>query len=171
MEQWVVVDGYNVINAWPALLARQQLNLQAARDDLLERLADYQGYWGGRVLVVFDAHLVKGSLEKRERWVGIEVVYTREGETADNYIERTVARLADGRNQVRVATSDALEQVMILARGASRISAREFIAEVERVRGAGQKQHRQARALKPNALENQLNADVRRRLDGIRRKE
>ena len=55
MEQWVVVDGYNVINAWPALLARQQLNLQAARDDLLERLADYQGYWGGRVLVVFDA--------------------------------------------------------------------------------------------------------------------
>ena len=103
--------------------------------------------------------------------MGIEVVYTREGETADNYIERTVARLADGRNQVRVATSDALEQVMILARGASRISAREFIAEVERVRGAGQKQHRQARTLKPNALENQLNADVRRRLDGIRRKE
>ena len=110
------------------------MDLAQAREDMLDELADYAGYFGGRVTVVFDAHMIRGGREKRERHLGMEVVYTREGETADNYIERTVPRLVATGYRVRVITSDALEQVMVLARGAERVSAREFLRHMSALR-------------------------------------
>ncbi len=135
LREWELVDGYNLLNAGPFL---KNSDLARAREDMLEMLADYAGYFGGLVTVVFDAHLIRGGREKRDVYLGLDVVYTREGETADNFIERTVPVLVGRGYRVRVVTSDALEQVMVLARGAERVSAREYLRHVSALRRRGQ---------------------------------
>ena len=130
--EYVLVDGYNIIFAWDELreLARDSLN--AARERLIERLRNYQGWKQTPVIVVFDAYKVKGNPGSVEKLGGVSVVYTKEAETADMYIEKAAYDLSK-RHRVRVATSDALEQMIILGSGALRISARSFQEEVEQV--------------------------------------
>ena len=132
-KEYLFVDGYNIINSWESLKEKQEISLEDARDSLLEILADYHHYSGIEIIVVFDAHLVKGSSGREYTYKGIDVVFTKELETADHYIERTLDSL--GRiKRIRVATSDWLEQQMVLSRGGTRISARELEVEIYNAR-------------------------------------
>lgn len=128
-KEYLFIDGYNVINQWQ-YYRDVSYNIENSRNKLLELLVEYQAYKGLRVVVVFDAHLVKGSQEKKEVVSGVEVVYTREHETADSYIEKQLDRI--GRyEKVQVATSDRAIQQIVLARGGTRISAQELLLELE----------------------------------------
>ena len=130
MKQYLLVDGYNIIGAWPELrkLADENL-LEDARDRLVEMLANYQGYSGKRIILVFDAHQVPG-LGGRYKQSGLEIIYTKEKETADEVIERLTGELAGRRSIVQVATSDSTEQHVAFGRGAIRTSARELLLAV-----------------------------------------
>ena len=124
------MDGYNIIFAWEELKAAARDSLDAARKQLCDLLCNYQGVKKCVVIVVFDAYQVKGGLGSVERYHNIHVVYTREAETADAYIERTTYEI--GReHRVKVATSDGPEQLIILGHGALRLSASAFRDEVE----------------------------------------
>ena len=167
----LVVDGYNVLGAWPdATLNR---TVAEARDYLIDRLHDYAGYSGQRVVLVFDAwqsDRIKRSIEQRGP---LEVVFTRRGETADHYIERLcdlyAATIDAGRLEVRVATSDAVEQTVVLARGATRLPSRELISEIERMRIPPAIVRRET-TRKSTVLEH-LPEDVRQKLERMRRGE
>lgn len=127
---YILVDGYNIIFDWKELKALADKSLDLARNVLINRLANYRGFMGCELIVVFDAYKVKGSVREVENVSGISVIYTKEAETADTYIERTAHKLSKD-HIVRVATSDRLEQVIILGGGAMRVSANEFRLEVE----------------------------------------
>lgn len=128
-KEYLFVDGYNIINYWDELREKAEISLEEARESLIDILAEYHHYSGIEIIVVFDAHLVKGNSGTEEEYKGIKVVYTKESETADHYIERTLDIL--GRvKKIRVATSDWLEQQIILSRGGMRISARELEIEI-----------------------------------------
>src|SRR5690625_1282347 len=130
MMDVLVVDGYNIIGAWEELKQLKSYDISQARNRLIEILSEYQVYVGYRVIVVFDAHYVKGGQSKTEKNI-VEVIYTKENETADECIERIVKSLKNVKNQVYVATSDYEEQRVIFGRGALRISARELLIEVK----------------------------------------
>jgi hypothetical protein len=126
----LIVDGYNMIGAWPELIELKKKDLSAARDRLIELLADYQGFTGFKVIVVFDAYHVRG-IEKKYLNHKVEVIYTKSEETADERIEKLATELHHIRNQIYVATSDFTEQWAIFGQGALRISARELLREIE----------------------------------------
>lgn len=128
----LLVDGYNVIGAWKQLQQVKNESLADARDLLIERLAEYQAHTGWRVIVVFDAHLVPG-IEKRKKHYRVDIVFTRENETADERIEKLVSELNNRRTQIHVATSDLTEQWVIFAQGALRKSARELEIEMDTI--------------------------------------
>lgn len=128
----LLVDGYNIIGAWPELRALKDKDFAGARDRLIEQMAEYQAYTGFRVIVVFDAHLVPG-VEKKVSQYKVEVVYTKENETADERIEKLAGALKNRKTQIHVATSDFTEQWTIFGQGALRKSARELLIEMENV--------------------------------------
>lgn len=131
MKQYLLVDGYNMIGAWPELRKLAEERLEDARDRLLEMLANYQGYSGKTTIVVFDAHQVPG-VGSSFRQSGVEVIFTKEKETADEVIERLAGELAARRrNIVQAATSDSAEQHVAFGRGALRVSARELLLAVK----------------------------------------
>lgn len=129
-KEFLLVDGYNIINAWPELdNEAKTINLESARDKLIDIMADYSASTGIYVIIVFDAHQV--DINRRTRYAinGVEVVFTKEAETADHFIEKLVDAI--GRQEkVKVATSDWIEQQIVMGRGADRISARELYYEV-----------------------------------------
>ena len=128
------MDGYNLIFAWEELKAVARDNLDAARQMLMEVLSNYQGFQRDIVILVFDAYRVPRSVQDVTKYHNIYVVYTKEAETADTYIERATYEI--GRHhRVRVATSDGAEQLIILGHGALRLSASAFKAEVEQAAG------------------------------------
>lgn len=129
-EQYLLVDGYNIIFAWDDLKELAEVNIESARDCLMDILSNYQGYKKCTLILVFDAYKVQGNLGEVLKYHNIYVVYTKEAETADQYIEKTVQKI--GRKyQVTVATSDALEQVIIMGKGAHRMSAAGLKEEVK----------------------------------------
>lgn len=130
--EYLIVDGYNIIFAWPELKKLSEESLDLARSQLINRLRNYQGYIRTPVIIVFDAYKVKDGLGSIEHFGDLSVVYTKEAETADMYIEKVTHTLAK-QYKVRVATSDTLEQVIILGSGAMRISASSFEDEVKSV--------------------------------------
>lgn len=136
LDEYLLVDGYNIIFAWPELNELSKDNLDSARRKLMDILCNYQGYKGCNLILVFDAYKVKGNPGSVEKYHNIYVVYTKEAETADQYIEKTVHDMHQtppnkGRYRVTVATSDALEQMIVWGNGAQRISALGFKADVE----------------------------------------
>ena len=131
-EDYLLVDGYNIIFAWDELKKAAAENLDAARKKLCDLLCNYQGYRKCRVILVFDAYKVKGGLGSVEKYHNITIVYTKEAETADAYIERATYEIGR-QHRVRVATSDGPEQVIILGHGALRVSASAFHEEVMEV--------------------------------------
>ena len=128
--EYVLVDGYNVIFAWDNLKALAKENIDAARNSLINIMCNYQGYKKCELILVFDAYKVKGNGREIEEVNNISVVYTKEAETADMYIEKVTHKLAKN-HRVRVVTSDGLEQMIILGSGALRVSSRAFREEVK----------------------------------------
>lgn len=128
----LLVDGYNMIGAWPELQKLKEMDLAVARERLIEKMAEYQAYCGIKVLIVFDAYASVGGEKKSEQYL-VDVIFTKEKETADERIEKMVGQLNDVRTRVYVATSDMTEQWEIFGRGALRKSAGELLSEVEDV--------------------------------------
>ncbi|BBH23979.1 hypothetical protein Back11_53240 [Paenibacillus baekrokdamisoli] len=166
-EDVLLVDGYNVIGAWSMLSSLRDSSLEDARDLLLEMLADYQGFTGMEVIVVFDAHQVPGIGSTFNQY-RVSVVYTKEKETADACIERLSSELALRSRDLYVATSDLVEQHVAFGNGALRISARELLIniqqnrkEIERTLDYGSKVR--------NELDNNLSMDVKTKLERWRR--
>lgn len=129
-KEYLLIDGYNIICAWEDLKELSKVDLKAARDKLIDILCNYQGYRGMTLILVFDAYKVKGFNGEKYAHNNIYVVYTKEAETADSYIEKTVHDLSK-KHDVTVATSDNLEQIIIFGQGARRMSASEFYREVK----------------------------------------
>lgn len=131
-EDFLLVDGYNIIFAWPELRELMNINIDSARDKLTEILANYQGYTKVNLILVFDAYKVHGGVESVSGKNGFTIVYTKEAETADQYIAKTSAKLSD-KGRVSVASSDSLVQLIIYGAGAVRLSAMDLLSEVNRV--------------------------------------
>ncbi len=165
----LIVDGYNVINA-----RREGASgsLADARDRLISDLMDYAGYSGQQVILVFDAWMSDRDRRTEERRGGVTVVYTQKGEIADRYIERLCDDLAGDielrRVEVRVASSDALEQTIVLGRGAARMSARELTLEMAQLREAGIRQAEKP-ASRLNPIADHLPPEIRDRLEEMRK--
>ena len=133
--EYLLVDGYNIIFAWDELNEIAKDNLDLARNQLINILCNYQGFKQCELILVFDAYKIKGGQRNIEKIHNINVVYTKEAETADMYIEKVTHEIGK-KHRVRVATSDNLEQIIILGNGAFRISASEFQKEVKSVEKA-----------------------------------
>ncbi|WP_300844963.1 NYN domain-containing protein [uncultured Acetatifactor sp.] len=129
-EEYLLVDGYNIIFAWEDLHALAEVNIDSARDRLMDVCSNYQGFAGCTLILVFDAYKVKGNTGSVQKYHNIYVVYTKEAETADQYIEKTVHEIGR-KHRVTVATSDRLEQMIIWGDGAVRLSAAGFREAVE----------------------------------------
>ncbi|MFY4777143.1 NYN domain-containing protein [Metabacillus sp. RGM 3146] len=132
MNNILLVDGYNIIGAWPELRELKENHFTEARDILIQKMAEYQAYTEYKVIVVFDAYLVKG-IETKLKNYRVEVIYTKENETADERIEKMAISLSNIKTQIHVATSDYTEQWAIFGQGALRKSARELLIEMEAI--------------------------------------
>ncbi|MDK2918097.1 MAG: uncharacterized protein PWQ37_830 [Candidatus Petromonas sp.] len=132
MKDFLIVDGYNVINAWDSLKEISRESLEEARNILIDQMAEYHSFTGMKVILVFDAYQVKGTQVKSENIKGVEVIFTKEHQTADSYIEKKVEELTkDKRNVIKVVTSDWAEQQAVLGSGAIRVTPREFEIDLE----------------------------------------
>lgn len=170
MGEYLIVDGYNVINAWKEFAALREENLEHARDLLVAGIAEYSAFKGYRGIVVFDAQEVSGPGEVTKIH-GIEVVFTDEGETADSWIERRAYELGRLRRKVFVVTSDYAEQINILGAGAYRISSREFREEYRKTRQEiAARLKLPARAMNRNELGGRLQGHVLEHFEQLRRR-
>ena len=133
--EYLLVDGYNIIFAWDDLKKMAAESLERARTELINRLSNYAGVRQCKLILVFDAYKVKGNVGEIDHISNIDVVYTKEAETADMYIEKVTNEIGK-KHRVRVATSDGVEQIIIFSRGAMRVSAAAFQHEVELVEEA-----------------------------------
>lgn len=170
MKHYLIVDGYNIINAWPELAALKDFSLELARIKLIEIMIDYQAATHQKVIVVFDAHQVDGGIGNRQVVNGVEVIYTKEGETADSHIEKLVREMVSDKTIIRVATSDWTEQRLVLGHGGLRISARELLYEVRKVLQEIKRYKANPGGHKPTTVESRLKDDVKRALEKWRRK-
>lgn len=166
-KEYLLVDGYNIIFAWEDLKELAAVNIDGARERLMDILCNYQGFKKSTLILVFDAYKVKGNPGSVETYHNIHVVYTKEVETADQYIEKTVHEI--GRKyRVTVATSDQLEQVIILGQGGQRMSARELLEDVIEVSHQIRETARQKRSSDKNYLFDHLDEETAARMERIR---
>ena len=166
-KEYLLVDGYNIIFAWEDLKELAASNIDGAREKLMDILCNYQGFKKCTLILVFDAYKVKGNPGSVETYHNIHVVYTKEAETADQYIEKTVHEI--GRKyRVTVATSDQLEQVIILGQGGRRMSARELLEDVIEVRQQIWETAREKRSSEKNYLFDHLDEETAARMERIR---
>lgn len=166
-EEYLLVDGYNIIFSWEELNELAKENIHAACDKLMDILSNYQGYRKCTLILVFDAYKVEGHVEEIVTYHNIYVVYTKEAETADQYIEKTVHRI--GRQyQVTVATSDGLEQVIIMGQGAHRISARGLKKEIEDTEKTAREEWHQRRQSSKTYLFDHMSEEMQEQMEKIR---
>ncbi len=171
MEEYLIVDGYNVIGAWPELSRlKEEMSLEESRNRLIEILSDYQGYAQVRVILVFDAHQVPGQGGKYNQG-RLQLVYTREKETADECIERLVSELSRRRARIHVATSDYTEQRVTFGKGALRLSARELLLLVESGRREIRGRIRRESDARRNSFDDTLSEEMQRVFEKWRRGE
>ena len=165
----IFVDGYNVINSWPDLKQKKNFSFEGARQTLIDRLHNYGVFNACKIILVFDAHKVMGSLEKKEKInKHISVVFTKDGETADSYIEKSVNVL--GRKyEIVVVTSDALEQQTIFQRGAVRMSSLEFYSEVLKVEKSIRLKADKNKDSHKNSISDNIDDNIAKILEEIRR--
>jgi hypothetical protein len=165
----IFVDGYNVINSWPELNDIKNYSFEAARQQLIETLSNYAAYKGYNIFIVFDAHMVAGSLEKKEKISeNVQVVFTKENETADSFIEKTVNRIGR-RSEVFVVTSDSLEQQITFQRGAVRMSSIEFYHEVKQIESRIKRKIENKYSKQKHTLEDRIAKDMLEKLEKIRK--
>lgn len=167
----IFVDGYNVINCWPNLKNNQKEGLEGSRQKLIRKMENYGTYNNSKIIIVFDAHMVQGSIEKKEEINKLlTVVFTKNGETADAFIEREVDAI--GRKyDVCVVTSDNLEQQTIFQRGASRKSSHEFYKDVRITENKITTETEKNKINQKNNLSDNIDQDVLIKLEAIRRSE
>ena len=166
-EEYLLVDGYNIIFSWEELNELAKENIHAACDKLMDILSNYQGYRKCTLILVFDAYKVEGHAEEIIPYHNIYVVYTKEAETADQYIEKTVHRI--GRQyQVTVATSDGLEQIIIMGQGAHRISAQGLKKEIEDTEKTAREEWHQRRQSSKTYLFDHMSEEMQEQMEKIR---
>ena len=169
-NSYLIVDGYNIINAWDNLKEISKVDLDGAREKLVHYIIEYAQYTGKKAIIVFDAYNVKNSKEKIEERKYITIVYTKEHQTADSYIEKYISSLSKY-DDIEVATSDYEEQQIILGKGASRISARELKLYVDSAMvKIKEEQEKRQQKIQRNFLEERLDKDILSKLENIRRK-
>ena len=169
INHYLIIDGYNIINAWDDLKQIAQNDLDGARETLLDTIIDYAELSGQKAIIVFDAYNVKNSLEKVENRKYITVVYTKEHQTADSYIEKFITSLSKY-DVVKVATNDYAEQQIVLGKGASRISSRELKMDLEEAKNKiRKKQSNTSGKIQRNWLEDRLDKETLSKLENIRR--
>ena len=166
MKSLLYVDGYNIIGAWREA-EEKAWPLDECRDRLTRLLEDYAGYTGQEIWLVFDGHKAASPLRSVEPKAELTLVYTKHGETADQFIER-MCQLLPKYREARVATSDGLEQTLILGRGATRLSARELWRELRLVQTQGRTRHREA-TRKTSSLRDALPMEQQAQLEKLRR--
>ena len=168
-NSYLIVDGYNIINAWDELKELAQEDLDGAREKLIHYMIEYAQFTGKKAIIVFDAYNVKNSKEKVEERKYITVIYTKEHQTADSYIEKYISSLSKY-DDIEVATSDYAEQQIILGIGATRISARELKLYVDSaVTKIKEQQNKHHKKIQRNFLEDRLDKDILSKLENIRR--
>lgn len=169
-EEYLLVDGYNIIHAWPELEELAAENMDGARIKLLDTLCDYQGIRKCRIIVVFDAYRVQGHAEEVTDYHNIHMVFTKEAQTADQYIEKFAY---DNRKKyaITVATSDGLQQVIIRGAGSALLSARELKLEIDGVKERLRKEYHELQGIKRNYLADELSPAVKEQVEKMVRKE
>lgn len=164
LPEYLLVDGYNILFAWEDLAEMLKHNADAARHRLLDILCDYQGATGKEIIVVFDAYRVQGHKTETADYLNIHYVFTKEAETADQYIEKFTHRNA-GKYRITVATSDGLEQIIIRGAGSSLLSARDLREEVRRVRADARETMENRQAAERRYLLDEMTEEDRRKLN------
>ena len=168
--EFLLVDGYNIINAWEELKELvEDVSLEIASQRLMDILSNYKGTSKAPIILVFDGYLVKGNIGTVYEYNNIYVVYTKEAETADHYIERVVTSLPK-HYKVRVATGDGLEQLIIYGQGATRMTARELWMEVQAVETELRERFIENRPPKNNILADHLDEESLAWFEALRRK-
>lgn len=167
VKEYLLVDGYNVIHAWPDLKELAQMNFEAARNKLMDILCNYQGYKKIPVILVFDAYKVEGFQQEIQKYHNIHVVYTKEAETADQYIEKVVHEIGK-RYHVTVVTSDGIEQIVTLGQGGTLISSREFLEEVNIVRRQIEEEINDRKETAKNYLFQHMDEDMAKEMEEVR---
>lgn len=166
----MIIDGYNIINAWDDLKEISKYSLEDSRERLIHYIIDYTQFTGKKAIIVFDAYNIKNSKEKVENRKHITIVYTKEFQTADSYIEKFINTLSKY-DEVKVVTNDYAEQQIVLGKGASRVSARELKLDLdnakERIR---ERTSSQQKKIQRNFLEDRLDKETLSKLENIRRK-
>lgn len=166
-KEYLLVDGYNVIHAWDSLHELAERNLESARDALMDILCNYQGYKNYSVILVFDAYKVKGNPGEIIKYHNIDVVYTKEAETADRYIEKTAHEIG-GKYKVTVVTSDGVEQVIIRGAGCNLMSSREFKEDVELMKKQINEVLEERKTGKRSYLFDGLDENIKEHLEDVR---
>lgn len=166
MKEYLIIDGYNIINSWTGFFDLSVLSMEEARKKLLDILSDYQGYSGRRIVVVFDAHKVKEGLGSLDIHDNIKVIFTRENQTADSFIERFVKNYGAGKI-IHVATGDYLEQKTVLQKGGFRMTPSELKIEV--IKAKSSSSNRKTKRRDRDFLENRLSGEQRSIFEALRR--
>ncbi|PGZ98865.1 hypothetical protein COE51_10335 [Bacillus pseudomycoides] len=167
MNDILIVDGYNIIGAWADLKKLRDVDLQASRDLLIDKMADYQGYTGTKVMIVFDAYSVYG-IEKKMKQARVEVIFTRKNQTADEKIEQLAIELRNINTCIYVATSDYTEQWAIFGQGALRKSARELEIEVQAMEQRVRHETKKTKEEQP-AMRTIFSEEITEKLEKLRR--
>lgn len=167
VKEYMLVDGYNVIFAWDSLRELAEQNIDAARDRLMDILVNYSSYQKYTLILVFDAYKLKGHTTEIMEYHNIYVVYTKEAETADRYIEKTAHEIGH-KYRVTVVTSDGMEQVIIRSAGCILMSSKELFEDVQRVEREIRKEHIESQMSKKNLLFDQLSDEMKQKLEDIR---
>ncbi|MCR8636324.1 MULTISPECIES: NYN domain-containing protein [Paenibacillus] len=168
IQEILIVDGYNIIGAWPELQKLKDISLEEARDRLIEQLAEYQSFSGVKVLLVFDAYFVPGLGGKYVQ-SKLRIYYTKEKETADELIERLVTEHIGRRKQIYVATSDMTEQHVIFGKGAFRVPASELLVKIRLSRREIQQKIREDAPSKRNTFDSKLSSEMKELFEKWRR--
>ena len=169
MVKTIFVDGYNVVNSWPDLKQKKDFSFEGARQTLIDKLHNYGVFKDCKIVLVFDAHKVIGNLEKKEEVnKNISVVFTKDGETADSYIERNVNALGR-KHEIVVVTSDNLEQQIVFQRGAVRMSSLEFYNEILNIEKSIKLKSDKNKIAQKNSISDNIDDKTAKILEEIRR--
>ncbi|CEH36095.1 NYN domain-containing protein [Romboutsia lituseburensis] len=169
IKSYLIVDGYNIINAWDDLKYIAISDLEGAREKLIDLIIEYAEFTGRKAIIVFDAYNIKNSKETVENRKHIQVVYTKEHQTADSYIEKFITSLSKY-DDVKVATNDYAEQQIVLGKGAARISSRELKLDLEHAKKSmKEKNSSNQKKIQRNWLEDRLDKETLSKLENIRR--
>ena len=167
VNEYLVLDGYNIINAWSDLKEIAYEDLDGSRQKLIEIMMEYAAFKGVKVIIVFDAYLVKGARESVFEYKNLTVVYTKEHMTADSYIEKFISN-AKKNIRIKVASSDGAQQQIVLGKGGSRMSARELQIEIDNTK-TKIKRKTEEKNLEKNTLDCILDEETLSKLQKIRR--